>query len=165
MLINSFTNCQNICIYTYQHTTCTHALKTLCYCNLQTKEASPHQLEWIKFVPVLPVGQVEEKKELMVEDTNENSNLNNPVTNIKAEVCICICSLCCELHGILIVVVYARCSQHYSFYKVKAASGKKKMLGELPRRKSNLAVDVNTYQTLEHYERVENHLKSMPNES
>ena len=39
------------------------------------------------------------------------------------------------------------------------------MLGELPRRKSNLAVDVTTYQTLEQYERVENHLKSMPNET
>ena len=39
------------------------------------------------------------------------------------------------------------------------------MIGELPRRKSNLAVDVTTYRTLEQYDRVEDHLKSMSNET
>lgn len=100
--------------------------------NPLTKEASPHQLEWIKFVPVLlPFGQAEERREMMMDDANDNSNLDNPVS-MKSEVKV---------------------------------TGKKKMLGELPRRKSNLAVDVTTYQTLEQYERVENHLKSMPNET
>ena len=35
------------------------------------------------------MGQVEEKKEPMVEDANDNnSNLDNPVTSIKTEVCV-----------------------------------------------------------------------------
>ena len=35
------------------------------------------------------MGQVEEKKEPMLEDANDNNlNLDNPVTSIKTEVCV-----------------------------------------------------------------------------
>ena len=108
------------------------------------------------------MGQVEEKREPMSEDMNENSNSNseNPIT-IKAEVCIC------NLH-ILTHTQYISWGIYEIFlilFQVRAAGVKKKMLGELPRRKSNLAVDVTTYRTLDQYERVEDHLKSMSNET
>ena len=59
------------------------------------------------------------------------------------------------------------CVYKCDFLKVKMAAveKRKKFLGELPRRKSNLAVDVNTIDTLEQYQRVEDRLKSMPNET
>ena len=65
------------------------------------------------------MGQVEEKKEPMVEDANDNnSNLDNPVTSIKTEVCVYICMyvLCvCICGGVGWVCVKVMKFYEYSF--------------------------------------------------
>ena len=79
------------------------------------------------------MGQVEEKKEPMVEDSNENSNLDNPVTNLKPEVHIYLYMYICPCnyyhtknHGNYNNTVF-----HWLDIMVTIASSKKKKTEQL----------------------------------
>ncbi|XP_065919717.1 serine/threonine-protein phosphatase 2A 56 kDa regulatory subunit epsilon isoform-like [Dysidea avara] len=104
--------------------------------NPLARSASTQQLDLINYIPIQQTVQVE--KDMMTEENNDTSAPD------------------AVMEPPPVTVVKPEQQQ---------SKPSKKMLGELPRRKSNLAVNVNTYQTLQQYERVENQLKTMPSEN